>query len=588
MAELKEERDALQRPASKTSSAKEPVSNAVAPKPKWVSAIDRAIVPICLLVVLGSACLVLSFDYGRDQAIYALVAREILHGRMPYRDAFDFKPPGVFLVYALARLLFGPAQVGIRILEVVAMLTTALGLVHLAKVHFKSSRPGYIAAALASQMHAQLDFWHTAQPETFGGTLTLLGLCASTSALAATHVGKAKRAVPLWLLAGSLFGMAGLMKPPLAGAGAVIGALAALASLVPRIAPPEAAKLSMLVRLVRALTTLGATAVGGVLPFVVTLVWFKSKGALGDLHEVLFVFTPHYTKLSWENARFLGMAYYGFTEWLVAYSGAMLVGLIALGVARPKADEAPYVVAIASVIVMHIAGVVMQGKFFPYHWGATFPLTATLAGLGLDKALRWGASKGPIVTLVLASGFVAAAVAKAPVPNLGQSFLERAGRRAAIYVTGPMNQTERDSLASVADVDAAENRAVAEYLKQHTPPDKPVFVWGFECIIYDLADRPLASRYIYNVPQRATWSKEPMQRALMRELAANPPSAIVVEHNDVFGMVTGNNDDSAHSTFDGLTRLIDESYAFDKRIGDFDIYLRDERDHASTEGPAEP
>ena len=30
----------------------------------------------------------------------------------------------------------------------------------------------------------------------------------------------------------------------------------------------------------------------------------------------------------------------------------------------------------------------MQGKFFPYHWGATFPLTATLAGLGLDKALR--------------------------------------------------------------------------------------------------------------------------------------------------------------------------------------------------------
>ena len=206
----------------------------------------------------------------------------------------------------------------------------------------------------------------------------------------------------------------------------------------------------------------------------------------------------------------------------------------------------------------------------------------------LDKALRWAVSKGPIMTVLLVCGFGAAAVGKAPVPNMGPTFLERAGRRAAIYVRGPMNEAERDSLASVADVDAAENRAVAEYLKQHTPRDKPVFVWGFECIIYDLADRPLASRYIYDVPQRATWSKTPMQAALMRELEANPPSAIVIEHNDVFPMVTGNNDDSAHSTFAGLSRMMGEGYAFDKRIGDFDIYLRDPRGGGSLEGPEAP
>ena len=97
----------------------------------------------------------------------------------------------------------------------------------------------------------------------------------------------------------------------------------------------------------------------------------------------------------------------------------------------------------------------------------------------------------------------------------------------------------------MADVDAAQNRAVAQFLREHTEAGDAVFVWGFEPVIYDLADRPLASRYIYNVPQRATWSSGPMQETLMRDLGAAPPKAIVVEHGDVVPFVTGNNPDSA-------------------------------------------
>ncbi len=576
------EPDAPQR-AAKTSS-REVAAPEAASSPSFATLVDKAIAPICVLFVIGSAALVLSFDYGRDQAIYALVAREILHGGMPYRDAFDFKPPGIFLVYALARALFGPAQIGIRILEVASMLMTAAGLVRLSRLHFATTRPGFIAAALASQVHAQLDFWHTAQPETFGGTITILGLLVSTKAFAARET--PRRSALLWLGAGALFGLAGLMKPPLAGAGASVAGLAALATLFPKLVADEDTGRGFGVKARRALATLGATALGGAAPFALALAWFGAKGALHDLHEVLFVFTPYYTKLSWQNARLLGMAYYGFTEWFVAYSGAMLTGILALAVARPTRREAPYVITVASVIVVHIAGVVMQGKFFPYHWGATFPLTATLAGLGLDKALRFAERRGPVVTAGLAGLFAAAAMAKAPVPNLCATFLERAGRRAAIYLRGPMVEAERDALASVADVDAGENRAVAKWIGEHTPQGRPIFVWGFECIIYDLADRPLASRYIYDVPQRATWSAKPMQEALMRELGARRPSAIVVEHNDVFPMVTGNNDDSAHSLFDGLETMLDDGYVRATRIGDFDVYVeRDAAPDALTSDP---
>src|SRR5690606_2033536 len=40
-----------------------------------------------------AALLLISFAHGRDQGIYAAVGRTILEGGVPYRDAFDFKPP---------------------------------------------------------------------------------------------------------------------------------------------------------------------------------------------------------------------------------------------------------------------------------------------------------------------------------------------------------------------------------------------------------------------------------------------------------------------------------------------------------------
>ncbi|HTN87681.1 MAG TPA: glycosyltransferase family 39 protein, partial [Sorangium sp.] len=140
----------------------------------------RAIVAIALGAIAFLLLQILTYGYGRDQGIYAIVARAVLDGGMPYRDAFDFKPPGIFLIYALARALFGPAQWGIRALEVLGLAGMCLAMVSLAGRAFGDRRVGVVAAALAVLVHAQLDFWHTAQPESFGGMLTVLALLTAT------------------------------------------------------------------------------------------------------------------------------------------------------------------------------------------------------------------------------------------------------------------------------------------------------------------------------------------------------------------------------------------------------------------------
>lgn len=529
---------------------------------------ERALTVLGLAVIAAAAGLVLTFDHGRDQSIYALVARETLAGGAPYRDAFDFKPPGIFFVYAITRALFGTAMWGIRVVEVAAMLATALGLVRLAERWVKSRGVGILAAAISCQIHAQLDFWHTAQPETFGAPLTIWGLVLAGRAYDATSA--RSRRLALFGL-GVLFGISGLMKPPLAGAGALVSVFLVAGEWFR--AKAESRNPSALALLEPPLIT----AAGGGSPFVLTLAWFAAKGALGDLHEVLFIFTPHYTKVSWQNVSVLGMAYYGFQEWLTTYSSTLLAGLICLAIFGAKQDERKLVAVVLGAIFVHVAGIVMQGKFFPYHWGATFPLTSLLAALGIAKAWRAARARGAIVSVGFAIAGLVIASAKCPVPSFGDSFVIRSTARVRLLSTDLTDeQAAWDELASVADVNAGQNRAVAMYLREHTRPEDPVFVWGFECAIYDLAGRPLASRYIYNVPQRAAWSAEPMQAALMRDLAAHPPAAIVVEHNDVFRMVTGNDEDSARSlrTFPALEDLLETEFDQAERIGDFDIYLR--------------
>ncbi len=562
-----------------------PAEKEPAPRPR--DAVTRAVVAVSLFVIIASAGLVLTFGHGRDQSIYALVAREMLAGKMPYRDAFDFKPPGIFLVYALARALFGGAQIGIRILEVASMGLTCFGLVRLSDLAFGKRTVGFMAGALASQVHAQLDFWHTAQPETFGGTMTVWAIVL---AFRADRSEKNRAFFLQWLASGVLFGAAGLMKPPLAFGGAAIAGLYAVRTIL----AARAEKKTLLG--FRAWAPLAATAVGGALPIGIVLAWFAAKGALSDMREVLLVFTPEYTRISWKNQSVLPMAYYGVKEWLMAYSSTLLLGLLLLLALRPEKRERDGVFALLACIFVHIAGIVAQAKFFPYHWGATFPLTAALSALGFEKAIDMGRKKGPLALGAIAAGVLLIAPARCSVPNFDDwSFGYRSYRRVSLLVR-PEGEKAWDELASVADVNASENRAVAAFVRERTKPGDPIYVWGFECAIYDMAERPLSSRYIYNVPQRALWSAKPMQARLMSELQAKPPAAIVVELHDVFPMVTGTTDDSAISLFKfpELRAMLERRYDFVTRMGDFDIFMRREkdrgpdRDETENEGEGEP
>jgi 4-amino-4-deoxy-L-arabinose transferase-like glycosyltransferase len=515
-----------------------------------------------LAVLLTSLLLIATFPYGRDQGIYAVVARVMLEGGMPYRDAWDFKPPGIFLIYAAARSLFGSAQWGIRVLEIAGLAGVSWLMTRLTARWWGEPAIGLLAGALAGLVHAQLDFWHSAQPESFGGMLTVLGL------LFCEHRRSGSRNWPL-IACGICFGFAGLLKPPLAGGGAVVALYFAWRARRRGVKPT--------------LRPIGLVLLGGVLPFAACALWFVARGAWSDLYHTLFVFTPEYTALSWHGRSFPAMLLQALADFCVGYSLVLPVGIVfgLLAWRRQRHHAVPLLIAI---VLLELVGVALQGKYFPYHYAACWPLAALVAAYGWWQAARWAAAKSPLAIAGVASLALAALVSRTATRDVEGHFWWRTAQRAQLFVLEPLRGRDslqgRDRLASVADVDAAANRRVAAQLERRVPADGHVFVWGFEPVIYDLCARPSSSRFIYNAPQRAGWAAEWARSELLEDLHAKPPQIVVVASEDPLPMVTGDGSDSvdALDDFAALSSFVRGGYHKLMQIDDFYIFVRQQAD----------
>jgi len=529
----------------------------------WLEGISWGVIVLCALQIS-------TFSFGRDQSIYALVGDGILNGKVPYRDLWDFKPPGIFFVHALGQGLFGKHMFSVRLLEVAALFGGVMCLSAISQQFFGTRTAGLVGGAVGALIHAQMDFWHSGQPETFGAAFVWVALWLTLR--------EPGRRLPWVALAvGLAFGAAALMKPPLGG-----GAIVAAAYLAQRARSRDGGGR-------RALFLAALVAVGAALPTLMSLLWFWARGAYAEMYWTLGEFTPGYTALSWEGRRAADMLYHAIEEAFFEFSALAAAGVIAAVAMRPLLTrERELVFVLLGVIAIQVAGIAMQGKFFAYHYAATLSLVAAIAGIGLFKLWMRCLQGGPGGIVAFFSFVVVAVPMRYAVRDLPQYFWERSAIRLEFLLQIPPYDSREAmdrELSYVADYDLASNRRVAREVAQRTGSKDSVYVWGFEPAIYWLSERNPASRYIYNVAQRSSWESDYARRSLMDDLWRARPKVIVVQGRDVFPSVTGTNTDSRDelSGFPELYALMTAEYELAARVDDFDVYQR-----RAPGAPAEP
>lgn len=513
-------------------------------------------------VILFSLAQLLVFSFGRDQGIYAVVGDGILAGELPYRDRWDFKPPGIFFLHALASALFGQSMLAPRLLEVALVLGAVLGMRRLGGVFFDSRIAGLLGGACYALVHSQLDFWHTGQPESFAGPLTIFALVLST------HDWSRRYRLGAWLLVGLLFGLAFLLKPPFGG-----GAIACAYALS---AKRRADGLSW----VRAGTPFLWMGMASLLPIALCLLWFVSKGGYGAMSWTLFEFAPGYTALGWTERGASSMFFQSMTDAFFRHSSLLALGTVAALAMHPRASrEREGFVLLLGVLAFQLVGITIQGKFFQYHYGASFPLIALIAGQGYYKLWRRIGPGSPSGSFAFVAFLLIAALMRLPVYDTPGSYWERSATRLQYLLSGghALSREELDErLHYVGGYNLFGARQAAHEVAQLTPAGAPIYIWGFEPIIYRLSERPPSSAYIYNVPQRAQWERERAWRRLWGDLHQRPPAAIITQRRDVMPFVTGTRLDSVDSLrdFPAFRHYLHEKFEHRSTVDRFEIWTR--------------
>jgi len=128
--------------------------------------------------------------------------------------------------------------------------------------------------------------------------------------------------------------------------------------------------------------------------------------------------------------------------------------------------------------------------------------------------------------------------------------------------------------------DISETCDVAEYLNTHTQRLEPVQIWGYESLVYYLADRRAASRFQMShplvmripghdiTPMQQRWRKEFMQAMSLRQ----PKYIVVVTKDNWWWAPEKKTSEELLDDFPEWKAFIEDNYTLEDTIGRFRIY----------------
>jgi hypothetical protein len=426
-----------------------------------------------------------AYRFGRDQALFFYIGREWLHGSVPYRDTFDLKPPGVYLLHSISIALLGPRQSSIRVFEVFGVVL--LGVVAALAVRRSAPRvPGElgIGALLASGWYFTVfDYWDSGQVELWE-SLCLLGAYA----LLIQPGGASKRRL-FW--AGLLTGLAGLFKFTAAFPALGLTALAAgngFWSGAPGL--PRRA-----LGLVKALVIFG---LGVVSLWALSALYFVGAGAshaVGELLEYVAKYSKDYA-IHGAGSGLIELFWFRQCGWWAAlFAAAWIVGA---GHAAARRDRGVLAGALsaAALFALSVSSVVIQGKFFLYHWIAMagfFLALPLYAAKHLDSLPR-------VLRLVPALGLVAGAWLAAPSWYSNPAIDYRKFVTEIWWPAAQNPQLVNRIFVGPSQYNYGAQRAIADAIRARARPGDQLHVRGFELAIYAITGMRTPARFVSELP----------------------------------------------------------------------------------------
>ena len=509
------------------------------PRAAWV-------IVVCAAVLAPT----LTYRMGVDQGVFAYMGAALLEGRWPYLQTWESDFPGLVFLQAGEILTLGRSGAAFRAFDLLFQLGNAY-LVFRIAARTTGRAAGLLAAVLFCLIYQGYGPWNTAQREGFALLFVLAGYWLYFTAERRGPMGTA-------VLIGLGLGVAVTIKPTILALGLFY--LPLMSQLRSRQAMRLAAAAGAGLIAPAAIIVIGYWAAGGLVQMYEACVAFQNVYA-----ERLRASAPFWTvwltragRLG-TNAWVLPAAYVPFLFWRHERRARLMLWLGYLG---------------------SVYAVWIQGTFAGYHYLPGLAIGSVLVGNMFSFTIRWALSwtntitaarrvsveLGLAVVLLVAVSFVY--LRNAPVQHL-------LSRR---FLGAPApNEFRIDPV-----FDFTESHDVAAHMRERTQPAEPIQVWGYESLVYYLAERPAASRFqtTHALVMRAPGGEiTPMQRRwraeFMDDLARRPPAYIAVVRGDHWWWAPEEKtSEQLLEDFPEWKDLIDRNYALETTIGRFLVFRR--------------
>lgn len=385
-----------------------------------------------------------------DEATYCVVAREMLHGRVLYRDVVDHKPPLIYLTYAVTQSLGGP-QHGMLLLHLLTI--------------------GFVWATALLLGRIALQAWRWTVDDDVPFIAALLFIVFTTTLLDFDALAANCELYMLLPLTASVLlylrGFARARTAELLGAGALVGVAALYKYQAAVHLPLYLGHLAIVHRrrAVQLLRGWGAIGLGVAVPLGLSLWAVKRAGAL-DAALFWFSFNAAYIRQGFRLSDFWARAArvsYGVLPSVFIW----ILGLRAVALGWRRRGEDPLGLFMVGWCALSALAVTAGGRFFGHYF---HQMTAPLAVLAAPEAARLWRSR---------RAFGLAAL----------------GLPAAVFlIIGLL----RAPAAKAVGVGAPDYQAIAGFVRAHSAPTDLLVVWGNLPVLYFEADRPLGSRFVFS------------------------------------------------------------------------------------------
>ncbi|HEV8671758.1 MAG TPA: hypothetical protein VGS01_13600 [Candidatus Limnocylindria bacterium] len=402
-------------------------------------------VAVAILVVVAVAVLVPNHPAGRvpaeDAGVFFYAAQRLLEGGVPYRDVWDHKPPGVYLVSAVGLALAGRA--GVWLVQIAVLLAAVLiGHRALRREFGPTAALVGSIAWLVAVPRLFLEFSQTQFAEFFALPLQFGALLLFARPL------MMRRALAI----GVLGGLALLLKPTLVAIWLAIG-LVMLAT-----------------GRVAALRPILAVAVGASVPVAVITAWAVARGALADMVDQALVYNSVYSAYSPASERLASIAA-GLRLTLPSGLAIVALGAYLYALARRRATTPLLAIALVAFPIELVFA--SLGRGYHYYFLPWLPTMAVLVAFAVNQLEHHARPRA--AGLVLGVGVVLMCL-----------------------------QPTLLVLRLATSTDDGRIRGAAAYVVANTRPDDTVLVWGSSTEILFLAERRAPTRYVYQYGPLAT------------------------------------------------------------------------------------